>query len=186
MRDPYKLLGVPRTASPEDIKKAYRRLVKELHPDLNPGDKIVEQRFKEICTAYEVLGDPEKRARFDRGEIDADGRARPDSNFQRAYAEAAGSPWGTRRRRGPFGMGAGGADSFEDLFARGGFRTKGADVSYTMQVDFLDAMRGARRRLTLSDGRSIDVAIPPGTADGDKLRLKDQIENVRARSVQAV
>lgn len=169
MRDPYDTLGLPRSASQDDIKRAYRRLVKELHPDLNPGDAIVEQRFKEVSAAYDLLGDKDKRARFDRGEIDANGRQRTDNAFHRAYADAQ------RRagRRGPFaGMNA--QDIFTDLFGRGGVKTKGADLSYTLTIGFLEAARGTRHRVTLADGRSLDIAVPPGTQNGQTLRLKGQ------------
>jgi DnaJ-class molecular chaperone len=155
MRDPYQLLGVSRTASQDDIKRAYRRLVKELHPDVNPGDSIVESRFKEVSAAYRVLVDPDARARYDRGEIDGLGRARPARPFRRGF---------------------GGRGVFDDLFRRNGaqapVKTRGADVGYRMEVAFLDAVLGCRQRLTLSDGSGIDVTVPPGTGDGDTLRLK--------------
>ena len=169
MRDPYKTLGLPRSASQDDIKRAYRRLVKELHPDLNPGDAIVEQQFKEVSAAYDLLGDKDKRARFDRGEIDAQGRKRSGDAFHRAYADAQ------RRsgRRGPFaGMNA--QDIFTDLFGRGGVKTKGADLSYTLTIGFLEAARGTRHRVTLADGRTLDITVPPGTQNGQTLRLKGQ------------
>ena len=170
MRDPYHTLGLPKSASQDDIKRAYRRLVKELHPDLNPGDSIVEQRFKEVSAAYDLLGDKDKRARFDRGEIDANGRQRADGGFHRAYADAQ------RRagRRGPFaGMNA--QDIFSDLFGRGGgVKTKGADLSYTLTIGFLEAARGTRHRVTMANGRSLDITVPPGTRNGQTLRLKGQ------------
>jgi DnaJ-class molecular chaperone len=155
MRDPYRLLGVSRTASQDDIKRAYRRLVKELHPDVNPGDSIVEGRFKEVSAAYRVLIDPDARARYDRGEIDGAGRTQPARPFRRGF---------------------GGRGVFDDLFKRNGaqapVKTRGADVGYRMEVAFLDAVLGCRQRLTLSDGSGIDVTVPPGTADGDTLRVK--------------
>src|SRR3546814_14216343 len=100
MKDPYDVLGVSRDASQDEIKKAYRKLAKELHPDLNPDDKIVEQRFKEVTVAYHVLSDPETRAKFDRGEVNADGTPRQESAFHRASAGglAGGRPGG---RAGP-------------------------------------------------------------------------------------
>lgn len=163
MRDPYTVLGVDKNISEEALKKRYRQLVKEYHPDLNPGDAIVEQRFKEISSAYDLLSDPDKRARFDRGEIDAEGNPKGFGGG------------GYRRRPGAGGAGAGGfnaQDIFDDLFGRGGFKTKGADVSYTLSVSFLEAVRGMTKRLTLSDGRTLDVKVPPGTEDGGNLRLK--------------
>src|SRR5919106_342779 len=91
MRDPYQILGVARDADQDTVKKAFRKLAKKLHPDLNPGNKKVEQEFKEANAAYDLLSDPQKRARFDRGEIDASGAERPDRSFYRAYAEGGGN-----------------------------------------------------------------------------------------------
>ncbi|MEE8271000.1 MAG: DnaJ C-terminal domain-containing protein [Alphaproteobacteria bacterium] len=166
MRNPYDVIGVPRSASQEDIKKAYRKRAKELHPDTHPGDRRVEQRFKEVSAAHDILGDEKKRARFDRGEIDADGRERPEYAFHRAYGAA------NRGAKAPGGFSA--HDIFDELFGQGGVKTKGANVSYTLTVDFLDAARGARRRVVLSGGRSLEVNIPPGTEHGQTLRLKGQ------------
>lgn len=178
MKDPYEVLGVKRTASAEEIKQAYRKLAKEFHPDLNPNDPIVEQRFKEISNAQSILGDKEKRAKFDRGEIGADGA--PRGGFGAGgYGPAGG------RGRGPgggFAGGFGGAaaeDIFADLFGRNRGRTrtmemKGKDVSYSLRVSFMDAAKGTTRRVNLYDGKSLDVRIPPGTEDGQTLRLKQQ------------
>ena len=162
MRDPYDALGVSRSASDDEIKQAYRRLVKESHPDLNPGDPVLEQRFKEVSSAYVLLKDREKRERFDRGEIDADGQPRA------AWSHARRS----RRPNGRRGFNA--HDIFEDIFGRGGFKTRGADLSYTLAVNFLEAVNGTRKRLVLTDGREIDVTVPPGTDDRQTLRLKGQ------------
>ena len=182
MPDPYELLGVSRTAGADDIKQAYRKLAKQLHPDLNPGDAAVERRFKEVSAAYDLLSDPKKRARYDRGEIDANGTERPGGRFYRGFSERAGSRAGA-------GAGAGfanfDADDIFEMFtqqARGGARGAGAgagkrrgvDVSYSLSVDFTAAALGTRRRLTLPDQRSLDVQIPPGTAEGTVLRLKGQ------------
>jgi DnaJ-class molecular chaperone len=172
MQDPYKTLGVPRGASQDDIKKAYRRLVKECHPDVHPGDVVVEQRFKQVSAAYDVLGDKDKRARFDRGEIDADGNERTDAAFRRAWP--GGAARGRRAGQQGFRGGFGGHDFFDDFFSKGGIKSKGADVSYTLDVDFLVAAAGGRKRLVLSDGRGIDVAVPAGSRDGDTLRLRGQ------------
>lgn len=164
MLDPYRLLGVSRAASQDDIKRAYRKLVKELHPDVNPGDTIVEARFKEVLGAYDLLSDPEKRARYDRGEIDDQGRERPSPGFGRAQ--------GRDRRPGAGFHGFGGHDIFDDLFRRPGPKAKGADVSYTLAVGFAEAVLGSKQRLKLSSGRQIEVTVPPGTQDGETLRLK--------------
>jgi DnaJ-class molecular chaperone len=169
------VLGVPRNASAEDIKQSYRKLAKKLHPDLNPGNKKAEHSFKEVSAAYDLLSDPEKKARFDRGEIDASGAERQQP-FYKAYAEGEE---GARYRRfdgdeSPFAD-----DLFADLFrgragSRQTFRMRGADVSYSLEVDFLEAANGVTRRVTLADGKTLDVTIPPGTEDGQTLRLKGQ------------
>ena len=177
-RDPYQVLGVSRSASADDIKKAYRQLAKELHPDLNPGRAEIEQRFKEINAAYDFLSDPGRRARFDRGDIDASGSERP------AGFGSRGTRTGGARAR-PEGYGFDPDDLFNDLFngrRRGGtgaggagdFKTRGSDVTYSLTIPFIEAALGTKRRVALSTGKSIDVAIPPGTEDQQKLRLKGQ------------
>jgi DnaJ-class molecular chaperone len=182
MRDPYEVLGVAKTASADDIKKAYRKLAKRLHPDLNPGNAKIEQQFKEVSAAYHLLSDPEKRRRYDAGEIDASGTERPDTrHFYRNYAESG--PGAKYRGFGfeegvDLGDAAGADDLFANLFGHRRFRQKvrmrGADVSYSATVEFLEAALGARKRLTLTDGKVIDFTIPPGTAEGQTLRLKGQ------------
>ncbi len=175
MRDPYDVLGVTRKASAEEIKQAYRKLAKKLHPDLNPGNKKAEQSFKEVSAAYDLLSDPQKKARFDRGEIDASGAERaPEQPFYKTYAEA---DQGARYRRfegedSPFAD-----DLFADLFGAGTrqrFRARGLDVPYSLEVDFLEAANGAKKRVTLAEGKTLDVTVPPGTEDGRTLRLKGQ------------
>ncbi|MDE1148397.1 MAG: DnaJ C-terminal domain-containing protein [Azospirillaceae bacterium] len=169
MRDPYQILGISRTATADDIKQAYRRLAKQYHPDLNPGRADIEQKFKEANSAHSLLADPDKRARFDRGEIDATGAERPDRSFRRAYAGAG--------RSGDFDFDD---DPFADIFGaarkRGGHgvKARGSDVAYSVTVTFVEACLGTKRRLNLSTGKSIDVALPPGTQDQQKLRLKGQ------------
>jgi DnaJ-class molecular chaperone len=176
MDDPYKILGLDRGVSEDEIRRSYRKLAKKLHPDLNPGDKQAEERFKEISQAYDLLSDPEKRARYDRGEIDAGGQERPDRSFYRGFAERGA---GAKYRGGPSGE----AEDLEDILAQafggsfggrfrgGAFRARGADLHHVMTVDFLTAANGGKRRIRLGDG-SIDLTIPPGTRDGQVLRLK--------------
>jgi|SRR5688572_24373669 len=175
MKDPYQLLGVARDADQETIKKAFRKLAKKLHPDLNPGNKKVEQEFKEVNAAYDLLSDPQKRARFDRGEIDATGAERPERSFYRAYAEGGGN---AKYREAEFGEFSA-EDILSELFGRGRrnrqtTRMRGEDVSYTLTVSFVDAANGAKKRVTLADGKTLDVTIPPGTEHGQTLRLKGQ------------
>jgi DnaJ-class molecular chaperone len=177
MRDPYQVLGLTRSASAEEIKQAYRKLAKQYHPDLNPGRPDIEQRFKDVSGAYNLLSDAEKRARFDRGEIDANGNERP---LHRAYSCGG-------RSAGAGGADFGGFDAedlFSDLFGAGrrrggaggggGFKQRGTDIAYSVTVPFTEAALGTKRRINLSTGKSIDVAIPPGTEDQQKLRLKGQ------------
>jgi DnaJ-class molecular chaperone len=178
--DLYLVLGVAKTAKPGDITKAYRKLAKKLHPDLNPGDKAAEERFKKIAAAYSIVGDEEKRGRYDRGEIDASGQEAPQ---QRYYREYAGGEEGARYRStaGYEDIGAF-SDLFGDLFGeRGGMRggtggrhfsRRGQDAQYRLDVDFLDAVNGTKTRITLPDGGPLDVTIPPGVTDGQVLRLK--------------
>ena len=178
--DLYSVLGVAKTAKAADITKAYRKLAKKLHPDLNPGDKSAEERFKNITAAYDILRDEEKRGRYDRGEIDASGQETPQ---QRYYREYAGGQEGARYRStaGYEDIGAF-SDLFGDLFGeRGGmgrgaggrrFSMRGQDAQYRLEVDFLDAVNGTKTRITLPDGGTLDVTIPPGVTDGQVLRLR--------------
>jgi len=171
--DPYTTLDVARDANPEQIRSAYRKLAKKHHPDLNPGNAAAEERFKAVNTANELLSDPEKRARFDRGEIDAAGEpTAPEPPRYRRYADAAE---GARYRTAPgeeFEFG----DIFGDFLNRGGegLRMRGADARYALAVAFLDTVTGAPRTLTLPDGRTLDVRIPAGIENGQTLRLKGQ------------
>jgi DnaJ-class molecular chaperone len=182
MTDPYKTLGIPKTASADEIKKAYRKLAKQHHPDLNPGNAASASRFKDISTAYDLLSDADKRARFDRGEIDASGQERADTSFYRSYA---GGPQGAKYRAG---AGFDPSDLFADMFARAGqgggsgrggggfndFAMRGSDQSYTLSVDFLEAAKGAQKRLSFPDGRTVDVNVPAGAESGLVLRLRGQ------------
>ncbi len=163
--DPYAELGVARDASPAEIRSAYRRLAKSLHPDANPGDRASEEKFKRVTAAFTLLNDPTQRARFDRGEIDSEGT-----------------------QRGPFGRGFNGGfqgrtgnaadldDLLSGLFGRGGRKSarKGEDVRYRLTVGFMEAALGGRKRVTMDDGRALDLTLPEGAREGQTLRLRAQ------------
>jgi DnaJ-class molecular chaperone len=171
--DPYDLLGVARDASQKDIQKAYRRLAKKHHPDLNPGDKEAQRKFQELSTAYDILSDETKRGQFDRGEIDASGNEQQQRQYYRDFAQRGA---GSQRYEDSSGFADFGDadDVLSAFFSRGGrrgFRRRGADRHYRLEVDFLDAVNGATRRITLPDGTSIDAVIPPGTRNGQVLRM---------------
>ena len=176
MRDPYEVLGVARDATAEQIRTAYRKLAKTSHPDLHPGDKKAEERFKEASAANELLSDEEKRRQFDRGEIDASGapRMREPPPFYRDFAEG---PGGARYAgTGSFENAADLEDVIQDLFGgRAGGRTmrmRGGDVGYRLEVGLAEVVRGARIPITLADGSSVEVTIPKGVEPGQVLRLK--------------
>jgi DnaJ-class molecular chaperone len=192
MADPYQILGVARTASEADIKKAYRKLAKELHPDKNKDNPKASEKFSSVTNAYDLLTDKDKRARFDRGEIDGDGNP--------------ASPFGFGAGQGGFGGGAGGfrpqpgggagfdfegasdlGDVFEGLFSGGrgggGFASgfggfgrkqaqpKGANVAYRLTVPFVDAATLKPQRITLADGKTIDLKLPANLENGTQMRL---------------
>lgn len=186
MADPYTILGVARNASEADIKKAYRKLAKELHPDRNADNPRAAEKFSQVTHAYDLLNDKDKRAQFDRGEIDADGNPTAPFGF------GGGRAGGFRSSAGPggqhFEFGADGGDFgdiFEGLFGGGrrqagagfgGFGRsappqKGANVSYRLAVQFTDAARLAPQRITLQDGKTIDLKLPSGVEDGTQMRL---------------
>ena len=174
--DPYEILGVKRDADQAAVRAAYRKLAKRYHPDLNPGKADAAERFKQINTANDILSDPEKRGRFDRGEIDAQGNEKPPQPSWRDFAEAAGrQKYRAQSDIDPDDL----ADILGAAFgqqrgARGGFAMRGADAQYSLTIGFLDATNGTTRRVTLPDGKTLDVRIPPGVQDGHILRLKGQ------------
>ena len=173
MRNPYEVLGVAPTASSAELQTAYRKLAKKLHPDLNPGDKAAEEKFKEVAGAYDILGDAEKRKRFDAGEIDASGAERPQHPFYRDFA-GSGDGHAYESHAG-FADFMDGDDAFAELLRRSQrarANRRGEDLHYRLPVDFVDSITGATRRLTLPEGGTLDVKIPPGLLDGQILRLK--------------
>lgn len=191
--DPYAALGLDKTADAAAIKKAYRKIARKDHPDLNPDDPAAEARFKAANAAYELLKDPDTRARFDKGEIHADGSERAPRGY---YRDAAGGPQDSYSRSGFGGAGSGGAQGDfggidpEDIFAafsrrgRGGgdpfagfaggtrYEMPGQDLRYTLEVPFLDAVRGTKTRITLPEGGNLSVTIPASASDGLTLRLR--------------
>jgi DnaJ-class molecular chaperone len=174
VKDPYEILGVARTASADDIRKAYRLLAKKLHPDLNPGNKGAEERFKEVSLANDILSDPDKRKRFDSGEIDAFGAERPQQKYYKDFAAEAGAGNPYENPSG-FADFADADDVFAELFrrqARQARRARGADLHYRLSIEFLDAVVGASKRLTLPDGGTLHVTIPSGIQEGQILRLR--------------
>ena len=197
--DPYQVLGVPRTASADDIRKAFRKLAKANHPDTNPNNKAAEERFKQVSGAFDILGDATKKKKFDAGEIDADGRETMRGFAGGPFGREGGGPWGPPPGGGAYGAGPGGFhnQSFEgvdlgdilgEMFGGGrggprgggagggfgGFSQRGSDVRARLEIDLEDAIKGGKKRIAFSDGRTIDVTIPKGAQEGQTLRLKGQ------------
>ena len=196
MADPYQTLGVGKSSTAAEIKSAYRKLAKKLHPDVNPGRKDIEQKFKEVTAAYDLLSDADKRARFDRGEIDAQGQERGfgGGSYGGYNNYGAGNAW--RNASSGRAGGSAGEDPFaafggmDDIFAefmgaargggakrgRGGAGSgmRGSDVTYTVTVPFVEAALGGKTRVTLTNDKTVDITVPPGVTEGHKLRLKGQ------------
>ena len=199
MRDPYEVLGVPRSASAAAIKSAFRKLAKKHHPDSNKGDPKAAERFAEINTANEILSDEDKRKQFDRGEIDAEGKPRfqgfPGGDPRGRAGPGGFESYTFRSGGGGPGMGAGG--SFEDIlnsmFGRGGARGGGGapfefdtggigidlDVQAALTISLEDAVNGAEKRVRLPNGKELNVRIPAGVTAGQQIRLKGQGETAQ-------
>lgn len=187
-KNPYDILGVTRSASADDIRRAYKRKAKETHPDLHPDDAAKAETFKAASAAYEILSDPDKRGKFDRGEIDADGNPRGFEQAQGygrgpAYGRGPGPGFGGDPGFGGYSRPQGGAqdDVFEDILSGmfgGGRRRpgpkKGSDMRYRVEISFEDSVLGARREMTMADGRILNITIPAGIDTGQSLRLKSQ------------
>ena len=189
-KDPYTVLGVSKSASADDIRKAYRTLAKKNHPDLNPGNKAAEEAFKDVQLAFDILGDAEKRKKFDAGMIDANGMDIPAGGFSRTYRGKPGASGkgfegfhhaGFQRKAE---AGSGSFDDINDLFSeffgqsRGRSEPpppppqRGKDAHYALNISFLEAAKGESKRVTMPDGKTFDVSIPEGLEDGQKLRLR--------------
>jgi len=196
--DPYQELGVSRGASADEIRKAFRKLAKQHHPDTNPGNKASEEKFKRVSAAFDILGDPEKKKKFDAGEIDADGR-----ETMRGFGGGGGpfggqggfsQGWSPGRSEGFDNIDI--SDLFGDILGRGrnggsgggfgGFSQRGADVRAKLEIDLEEAIHGGKKRIAFSDGRTLDVTIPKGAEDGQTLRLKGQGQSGRSGAGDAL
>jgi len=172
MKDPYSVLGVSKSASDAELKKTYRTLAKKLHPDINSGDEKVADRFKEVSAAYGLLRDKELRGRYDRGEINPDGS-------EKGFAGGGGGGFHPHAGgAGRFGDGFDPEEIFSSIFGgrrqRQPRRQKGPDVNYLLKVDFLDAIKGGKKNLTLENSKTLNVTIPENVKEGQKIRLKGQ------------
>ena len=178
MKDPYETLGITRSATDKEIKDAFKKLARKFHPDLHPGDRAAEERFKDISAANDLLKDKEKRRRFDAGEIDASGAERPQEKFYRDFAD--GPAHASHASQDGFAS----KEALEEFLAQafagatqrsqGTFRARGQDMSYVLPVGFLEVANGAVRTITLPEGKTLQVTIPEGAKDRQMLRLKGQ------------
>ncbi|MEQ8936694.1 MAG: J domain-containing protein [Amphiplicatus sp.] len=192
-RNPYIVLGVAPSASDADIRAAFRKLAKQYHPDRNPGDKKAEDKFKEVSAAFDIIGDADRRKKFDRGEIDEDGRERSPFGRGARPGYGPGADGSGQTYRSGYGNTQGASfddlgDIFADLFggarrpgagmggAEGARMARGRDLRYRLDIEFLDAVNGATKRVTMPDGKTLDITIPAGFEDGQTLRLKGQGE----------
>lgn len=179
-----------RGASADEVRKAFRKLAKKHHPDTNPGDKASEEKFKRVSAAFDIVGDPDKRKKFDAGEIDADGR---ETSRGFGGGGGGGGPWGQPGGGwSPRGQAEGPDVDLNDILSEilgrsarggaqggqgggfGGFSQRGADVRAKLEIDLEDTIHGPKKRIAFSDGRTIDVSIPKGAEEGQTLRLKGQ------------
>lgn len=191
MADLYATLGVPRSADEASIKKAYRKLAKELHPDRNKDNPAAADRFKAVTAAYDILSDPNRRGQYDRGEIDAQGNPAMPPGFD-GFRRSRAGPGGGFDPRGAGGFSQG-PESFEtdfgdllsELFGAGGPARgragarpprKGADIAYRLAVPLVDAALARPQRITLQSGKTVDLKLPKGVEDGQQLRLPGQGE----------
>lgn len=190
MRDPYEVLGVSKKATDAEIKKAFRTLAKKHHPDTHQNDPAKVKQFQEISAAYEVVGDKEKRAQYDRGEIDAEGRPRGFDPGAQGFGGFRPGAGGRAPKGGPsdfeFHWSGGGGEGFraEDIFAdlfgtaaggrRRGQPRKGEDIQFTTTISLDEAAKGGMRRVPLADGRQVEVRIPVGVKEGQQIRLRGQ------------
>ncbi len=175
-QDLYKILNVGRTASHDEIRSAYRKLAKEYHPDRNPGNSAAEEKFKQVSAAFNLLGDPDKRRRYDAGEIDASGRE-TGGFYGNGGGYGAGGGYAGMDNFGDLG------DIFGDFFGRGtagaggasgqrGFNMRGMDYRYHLEIEFLEAANGMKKRVLLPEGETLDINVPSGVTQGQVLRLK--------------
>jgi len=178
MTDPYETLGVSRSATDKEIKDAFKKLARKFHPDLHPGDKDAEAKFKDISAANDLLKDADKRRKFDAGEIDASGAERPQQRFYRDFSD--GSAHASHASQDGFESNEQLEEFLARAFAGDGrrpqstFRARGQDVSYELQIGFMEAANGATRTITLPEGKTLQVNIPQGADDRQTLRLKEQ------------
>jgi len=175
-QDLYAILGVKHTATNDEIRRAYRKLAKDLHPDQNKCDQKAEEKFKRVSAAFAVLGNPEKRKRYDAGEIDAMGNERANPY----YRDYGGGHAGTRGHTGGFEGFHGGSGDFSDLFGDlfgkrgpgGAFTMRGMDYRYNLEITFLEAVNGTKKRVQFPDNETLDISVPSGVETGQTLRLK--------------
>lgn len=178
MKDPYQTLGIDRAATDAEIKNAFKKLARKFHPDLHPGDKDAEAKFKDTSAANDLLKDKEKRRRFDMDEIDASGAERPQERFYREFADGPG--YASHAAQDGFASN----EELEEFLRRAfsgesrrsqdSFRARGQDVSYVLPVGFLEVANGGVRTITLPEGKTLQVTIPEGAEDRQTLRLKGQ------------